>query len=89
MHLMLSHHRISGKSCFRDTAFIPIRAQLPARRGHAFMLDDQRSTKRVTERPQTGACLHCHAANTLAYRQEGLKAGTPGTLEAPLLSSEG
>ena len=53
------------------------------------MLDDQRSTKRVTERPQTGACLHCHAANTLAYRQEGLKAGTPGTLEVPLLSSEG
>ena len=53
------------------------------------MLDDQRSTKRVTERPQTGACLHCHAANTLADRQEGLKDGTPGTLEAPLLSSEG
>ncbi len=60
-----------------------------ARRGHAFMLDDQRTTKRVTERPQTGACLHCHAANALAFRQEGIKAGAPGTLDSPLLSPDG
>jgi len=32
------------------------------RRGHAFMLFDQEHTKRVTERPQPGACLHCHAS---------------------------
>ncbi len=51
------------------------------RRGHAFMLDDQRATKRVTERPQPGACLHCHASNTVAYREAGLKAGAPGTLQ--------
>ena len=50
------------------------------RRGHAYMLDDQRSTKRVTQKPQPGACLHCHASNTQAYRAEGLKAGAPGAL---------
>lgn len=32
------------------------------RRGHAFMLFDQEQTRRVTERPQTGACLHCHSS---------------------------
>jgi nitrite reductase (cytochrome c-552) len=32
------------------------------RRGHAYMLSDQEMTKRVTERPQPGSCLHCHSA---------------------------
>lgn len=32
------------------------------RRGHAYMLLDQEKTKRVTDRPQPGACLHCHAS---------------------------
>ena len=50
------------------------------RRGHAYMLDDQRVTKRVTERPQPGSCLHCHTSNTVLYREEGLKKGAPGTL---------
>jgi nitrite reductase (cytochrome c-552) len=50
------------------------------RRGHAYMLDDQRATKRVTERPQPGSCLHCHASNTVAYREMGLKNGATGTL---------
>ncbi len=56
------------------------------RRGHAFMLDDQRATKRVTERPQTGACLHCHASNTVAYREAGIKGGAPGTLDEAFTS---
>ncbi|MCC7519339.1 MAG: ammonia-forming cytochrome c nitrite reductase subunit c552 [Verrucomicrobiae bacterium] len=60
-----------------------------ARRGHAYMLSDQRETRRVTQRPQTGACLHCHAANTLAYREAGLAAGAPGTLNEPLVSPNG
>ena len=51
------------------------------RRGHAYMLDDQRTTKRVTERPQPGSCLHCHASNTLLYREQGLKNGAAGTLD--------
>ncbi|WP_005038001.1 ammonia-forming cytochrome c nitrite reductase subunit c552 [Holophaga foetida] len=51
------------------------------RQGHAYMLLDQRTTKRVTQRPQTGACLHCHASNTVAYREEGIKQGAPGSLD--------
>lgn len=41
------------------------------RRGHAFMLHDQEETKRVKERPQTGACLHCHASVIPTYRRIG------------------
>jgi nitrite reductase (cytochrome c-552) len=59
------------------------------RRGHAYMLSDQRETKRVTERPQTGACLHCHASNTVAYRKAGIEAGAPGSLEDALASETG
>ena len=59
------------------------------RRGHAYMLEDQRETKRVTERPQPGACLHCHASNTVAYREAGLKQGAPGTLDEPFTSPNG
>ncbi len=43
-------------------------------RGHAYMLYDQGVTERVTQKPQTGACLHCHASATVMYRREGLKA---------------
>lgn len=45
------------------------------RRGHAFMLLDQEKTRRVTEKPQPGACLHCHASIIPAYRAVGLKLG--------------
>ena len=41
------------------------------RRGHAYMLTDQEQTKRVTERPQPGACLHCHASIIPTYRRLG------------------
>jgi nitrite reductase (cytochrome c-552) len=40
-------------------------------RGHAFMLHDQDHTERVAQRPQPGACLHCHAAILPAYRYAG------------------
>jgi nitrite reductase (cytochrome c-552) len=59
------------------------------RRGHAYMLLDQRATKRVTERPQTGACLHCHASNTVLYREQGLKNGAPGSIDDPFESDNG
>jgi nitrite reductase (cytochrome c-552) len=59
------------------------------RRGHAYMLDDQRVTKRVTERPQPGSCLHCHTSNTVFYREEGLKKGAPGTIDDPFDSENG
>lgn len=41
------------------------------RRGHAYMLSDQEQTRRVTERKQPGACLHCHASIIPAYRSVG------------------
>jgi nitrite reductase (cytochrome c-552) len=40
-------------------------------RGHAYMLVDQRTTKRVTERKQPGACLNCHASTWVAFRKAG------------------
>lgn len=43
-------------------------------RGHAYMLSDQLATKRVTERSQPGACLHCHASVIPTYRRLGLEA---------------
>lgn len=55
-------------------------------RGHAYMLFDQTVTERVIQRPQAGACLHCHASNTVAYRTAGLEAmgqeASPETLAA-------
>src|SRR5262245_36044407 len=41
------------------------------RRGHVYALFDQEETRRVTERPQPGACLQCHAANLALYRFVG------------------
>jgi nitrite reductase (cytochrome c-552) len=41
------------------------------RRGHAFMLQDQEQTKRVTERPQPGSCLQCHTSVIPTYRRLG------------------
>ncbi len=40
------------------------------RRGHAYMLDDQEQTKRLTK-PQTGACLNCHVSIMPIYRDLG------------------
>ena len=40
-------------------------------RGHAYMLTDQEETERVKQRPQWGACLHCHASVMPAYRELG------------------
>ncbi|HEX6961483.1 MAG TPA: ammonia-forming cytochrome c nitrite reductase subunit c552, partial [Lacipirellula sp.] len=52
-------------------------------RGHAYMLFDQEVTERVTKRPQSGACLHCHASIAPMYRRLGLEAqGKPADAEA-------
>ncbi len=52
-------------------------------RGHAYMLYDQVVTERVNQRPQAGACLHCHASATVLYRKIGLDAmGLPSDPEA-------
>lgn len=41
------------------------------RRGHAYMLDDQRYTRRVTEFKQPGTCLNCHASTYVLMKQLG------------------
>jgi len=52
-------------------------------RGHAYMLYDQVATERVNQRPQAGACLHCHASTTVLYRKVGLDVmGQPSDDEA-------
>jgi nitrite reductase (cytochrome c-552) len=43
-------------------------------RGHAYMLYDQVVTERVNQRPQAGACLHCHASPVVLYRKAGREA---------------
>ena len=40
------------------------------RRGHAYMLEDQEATKRLSK-PQTGSCQHCHASIMPLYRELG------------------
>jgi len=40
------------------------------RRGHAYMLQDQEGTQRLTK-PQSGSCLHCHASVMPLYLQLG------------------
>lgn len=61
-----------------------------SRRGHAYMLSDQRETKRV-QLPfhQIGSCLQCHASNSSAYRRVGLENNAPGTLLDSLTSPNG
>jgi nitrite reductase (cytochrome c-552) len=44
------------------------------RRGHAYMLQDQESTRRTLDRPQSGSCLHCHASVMPLYRKLGKEA---------------
>ena len=40
-------------------------------RGHAYMLDDQRYTRRVTEFKQPGTCLNCHASTYVSDEAAG------------------
>ena len=52
-------------------------------RGHAYMLYDQGVTERITQKPQAGACMHCHASTTVLWRKAGLEAmGQPADDEA-------
>lgn len=51
------------------------------RRGHAYMLADQESTKRLTK-PQTGSCLACHASIMPLFRELGHGDAEAGMNEA-------
>ena len=65
-------------------------ADYRARRGHAYMLSDQRGTLRVKAPfSQTGACLQCHSSNVTVYRNQGIASGAPGSPSDPLTSRNG
>jgi nitrite reductase (cytochrome c-552) len=68
----------------------PFSVDYRARRGHAYMLSDQRESLR-TQAPfrQTGACLQCHSSNVVAFRNQGIAAGAPGSPSEPLTSANG
>ena len=53
-------------------------------RGHAYMLYDQEVTERILKRPQSGACLHCHASVIPTYRRLGMEALGQEVSEASL-----
>lgn len=55
----------------RIFAGYPFSVDYRERRGHAYMLEDQDNTERVKKFKQPGACLHCHASITPAYRKQG------------------
>ena len=55
------------------------------RRGHAYMLEDQEATKRLSK-PQSGSCLHCHASVMPVYRALGDGDAMKGFVESHKLS---
>ncbi len=55
----------------RMWAGYPFSVDFREERGHAYMLDDQRYTRRVTEFKQPGTCLNCHASTYVAMKKLG------------------
>jgi nitrite reductase (cytochrome c-552) len=49
----------------------PFSVDFRERRGHAYMLEDQRFTRRVTDFKQPGTCLNCHASTYVLMKQLG------------------
>jgi nitrite reductase (cytochrome c-552) len=49
----------------------PFSVDFREERGHAYMLIDQRTTRRVSEFKQPGACLNCHASTYVYMKQLG------------------
>jgi nitrite reductase (cytochrome c-552) len=49
----------------------PFSVDFRKKRGHAYMLEDQTYTQRVTEFKQPGTCIHCHASVYVAYKKAG------------------
>ncbi|MBO1437429.1 ammonia-forming cytochrome c nitrite reductase subunit c552 [Meiothermus sp. CFH 77666] len=56
---------------------MPFGTDYRERRGHAYMLIDQRNTERVKQFKQPGACLNCHASVATVFQAAGVKAGVP------------
>jgi nitrite reductase (cytochrome c-552) len=55
----------------RMWAGYPFSTDFREERGHAYMLVDQRFTKRVLEFPQPGTCLNCHASTYVTMKKLG------------------
>jgi nitrite reductase (cytochrome c-552) len=49
----------------------PFSVDFREERGHAYMLEDQRYTRRVTEFKQPGTCLNCHASTYVLMKKLG------------------
>jgi nitrite reductase (cytochrome c-552) len=49
----------------------PFSVDFREERGHAYMLEDQTFTERVTEFKQPGTCLHCHGSVYAPYMKAG------------------
>lgn len=49
----------------------PFSTDFREERGHAYMLDDQRYTRRVTEFKQPGTCINCHASVYVPMKRLG------------------
>jgi nitrite reductase (cytochrome c-552) len=49
----------------------PFSLDFRKKRGHAYMLEDQTYTQRVTEFKQPGTCIHCHASVYVPYKKAG------------------
>lgn len=59
---------IGLKTMWQGYAFA---ADFREERGHAYMLEDQKLTKRQRVVPQPGACLNCHASTYVAHKKAG------------------
>ena len=59
---------IGLKTMWQGYAFA---ADFREERGHAYMLEDQKLTKRQQVVQQPGACLNCHASTYVAFRKAG------------------
>ncbi len=69
---VVAQSRLEGDPRLRTMwAGYPFSVDFREERGHAFMLDDQSYSRRVSEFRQPGACLHCHASTYAAYRKLG------------------
>ena len=58
------------------------------KRGHAYMLEDQTYTKRITERAQPGTCISCHASTVTALNIIGEGDPAIGSLKLAGMSYE-
>ncbi|HSN14503.1 MAG TPA: ammonia-forming cytochrome c nitrite reductase subunit c552 [Anaeromyxobacteraceae bacterium] len=68
----VTHSKIDADPRLKDIwAGYAFATEFREERGHAYMLVDQRNTRRVTEFKQAGACLNCHASVYVPFKRAG------------------